>query len=127
MEDQIADTTAFEGTRWLQVLKFEKYFAVKLDVSDESNRADRLESQTSLLLLTALETRSMGFRSKAFAALPFRSQSPCWEMSSESAADQGAAGFMQICSGDGFAHDSSLKYPKFCGKLGVATMMQVSD
>jgi hypothetical protein len=71
MEDQVADTTAFERTRWLQVLEFEKYFAVK-DMSDQANRKYRLESQTSLLLSTALETQSTGFRSMASAVLRSR-------------------------------------------------------
>lgn len=94
MEDEIAHTTAFEGTRWLQVLEFEKYFAVEHDMSDEANREYRLGSQTSLLLSTALETQSRGFRSKASAALHSRSQSPCWEMSSEPAGGRAAAELM---------------------------------
>ena len=108
MEDKVANTTAFEGARWLQVLEFEKYFAVE-DMSDQANRKYRVESQTSLLLLTALETRSMEFRSRASAALRSRLQSPCWEMSPEPGGDQSAAEFMEICSCEGFADGLSLK------------------
>jgi hypothetical protein len=35
MEYEIADTAAFKGTRRLQVLKFEEYFAVKHEMLDE--------------------------------------------------------------------------------------------
>ena len=76
MEDKIANAAAFKGARWLQVLEFEEYVAVKREVLEKLERnGDR--QHTSLLLSTALGTQSMGFRSMGSAALRCGLRSPC--------------------------------------------------
>ena len=75
MKDKIANAATFKGARRLQVLEFEEYVAVKREVLEKLERS-RDRQHTSLLLSTALETQSMGFRSMGSAALRGL-RSPC--------------------------------------------------